>query len=61
MSNDPRLVERRPRALAAVRRQPWPAGATAGILLIAVACLGLSVTLYHLAGPRDVFADEASR
>jgi hypothetical protein len=42
------------------RRQSWPQGATAGILLVAGACLGLSMTLYHVAGPRDVFAQDAA-
>jgi hypothetical protein len=48
----------RAQALAKVRAS-WPEGATAGILLVAVACLGLSMTLYHIAGPRDVFAESA--
>jgi hypothetical protein len=42
---------------AAVRRAPWPEGATAGLLLVAAACFGLSAVLYHIAGPRDVFAE----
>jgi hypothetical protein len=42
------------------RRQSWPQGATAGILLVAAACLGLSMTLYHVAGPRDVFAQDTA-
>ena len=45
-----------PRAVA-VRRSSWPEGATAGLLLIACACFGLSAMLYHIAGPRDVFAE----
>ena len=50
------------RACVTARRQSWPQGATAGILLVAAACLGVSLTLYHVAGPRDVFAqDGASR
>jgi hypothetical protein len=48
-----------PRAFAA-RHASWPEGATAGLLLIAAACLGLSAVLYHIAGPRDVFAESAS-
>jgi hypothetical protein len=37
----------------------WPEGATAGILIVAAACVGVSATVYHIAGPRDVFAQEA--
>jgi hypothetical protein len=36
----------------------WPEGATAGLLLVAAFCLGLSATLWHIAGPRDVFAED---
>ena len=50
----------RVRAFATAKRQSWPAGATAGILLVAAACLGVSMTLYHLAGPRDVFEEDAA-
>jgi hypothetical protein len=28
-------------------------------LIVAAACLGVSLTLYHVAGPRDAFADSA--
>ena len=50
-----------PRAQAIAKaRASWPEGATAGLLLVAVACLGLSMTLYHIAGPRDVFAESAA-
>ena len=45
-----------PRAVA-VRRASWPQGATAGLLLVACACFGVSAMLYHIAGPRDVFAE----
>ena len=48
------------RACVTARRQSWPQGATAGILLVAAACLGVSMTLYHVAGPRDVFAQDAA-
>jgi hypothetical protein len=47
-------------ALARTRKATWPEGATAGILLVAAACFGVSATIYHVAGPRDVFADEAA-
>jgi hypothetical protein len=36
----------------------WPAGATAGLLLVAATCLGIAAVLYHVAGPRDVFEEE---
>ena len=36
-------------------RKPWPAGATAGLVLVASACLCAAVILYQVAGPRDVF------
>ena len=38
----------------------WPAGATAGIALVAAACLGAVATLYWVAGPRDLVEEEAS-
>ena len=34
----------------------WPEGATAGLVIVAVACVGLAMVLYKIAGPRDVFA-----
>ncbi len=34
----------------------WPEGATAGLVLVATACLGIAVLLYQIAAPRDVFA-----
>ena len=34
----------------------WPEGATAGLLFVAVACVGVAAVLYKVAGPRDVFA-----
>jgi hypothetical protein len=40
----------------AARAKPrWPHGATAGLALVAAACFGVAVVLYHVAGPRDVF------
>ena len=47
------------RARASTLRASWPQGATAGILIVAAACLAVSLTLYHVAGPRDVFAEAA--
>jgi len=50
-------------ALREARRQSvradWPRGATAGLLLIAAACVGAALALYELAGPRDLFEEEA--
>ena len=43
------------RARDAAPTRHWPRGATAGVALVAVSCLGLAVLLYRLAGPRDVF------
>jgi hypothetical protein len=56
-----RRDEPRLRAISQAARRSWPEGATAGVLLVAAACVGLSITLYQLAGPRDVFAAEARR
>ena len=44
--------------LVEARKASWPAGATAGLLLVAVLCFCVSTALYQVAGPRDVFADE---
>jgi hypothetical protein len=33
----------------------WPQGATAGLALVAIGCLGLAMLVYRFAGPRDVF------
>ena len=46
-------------ALALEKREKsrWPDGATAGLVLVGAACLGLVVLLYHVAGPRDVFGN----
>ncbi|HET7709838.1 MAG TPA: hypothetical protein VFK50_09955 [Sphingomicrobium sp.] len=41
-------------ARAAPPRRRWPEGATAGVALVAVACVGMAFLLYRLAGPRDV-------
>jgi hypothetical protein len=38
-------------------RKTWPAGATAGLLVVAAACLGVGVVLYKVAGPREVVAE----
>jgi hypothetical protein len=44
-------------ACVPTHKASWPEGATVGILLVAAACLALSLTLYQVAGPRDVFAE----
>jgi hypothetical protein len=41
-------VERAPRAA-------WPAGATAGVVLVAACCIGAAVVLYRVAAPWDRF------
>ena len=46
------------RATTARKRRPLPEGAAAGLLLVAAACLGVAVVLYHVAGPRDVFEQD---
>ena len=38
-------------------RKRWPEGATAGLILVAAACLGVAAALYHVAGPSDVFEE----
>ena len=43
------------RRIEAAGKPRWPEGATAGLLLVAAACIGLAALLYHVAGPRDVF------
>jgi len=60
MMNDRTSQRQRVRVTATTLRASWPQGATAGVLLVAVACLAVSLTLYHVAGPRDVFAEEVS-
>ena len=43
------------RALERREQSRWPEGATAGLVLVAVACVGLAALLYKVAGPRDIF------
>jgi hypothetical protein len=33
----------------------WPAGATVGLAIVALSCIGIAAALYHVAGPRNVF------
>jgi len=42
------------------KKQPWPEGATAGLVLVAAACLAVGVVLYQVAGPRDVVDESAA-
>jgi hypothetical protein len=48
------------RVEARVTRKSWPEGATAGLILVAAACLGAAVILYQVAGPRQVFEKDSS-
>jgi hypothetical protein len=41
------------------RRRAWPAGATAGLALVAILCVATSALLYEVSAPRDVFAEVA--
>jgi hypothetical protein len=41
------------------RQKSWPEGATAGLLLVAAACFGVALIVYQVAGPRDVFEEDA--
>jgi len=43
------------------RLRSWPEGATAGLLLVAAACVGVALTVYEVAAPRDVFEEEPVR
>lgn len=52
---NPRGEIDRPVPVEQPRRAPWPAGATAGVVLIAACCIGAAVVIYQVAGPRDVF------
>ena len=46
----------RARGVKAAEAKPrWPEGATAGLVLVGAACVGLALLLYKVAGPRDVF------
>jgi hypothetical protein len=49
----------RPLESLAPAKKPWPAGATAGLVLVAAACLALGAVVYHVAGPRDVFEGDS--
>jgi len=39
----------------AAEKRRWPEGATAGLVLVAAACVGIAAVLYQVAGPQDVF------
>ena len=42
------------RARKARAKSAWPEGATAGLLMVAAACIGAAAILYRIAGPRDI-------
>ena len=48
-------------AYAPADSKSWPAGATAGLVLVAAACLAVGAILYQVAGPRDVIEEDAAR
>lgn len=54
--HDALAKERSARVRVRAVKARWPEGATAGLILVATACIGLSVLLYRIGGPRDVFA-----
>ena len=33
----------------------WPEGATAGLVMVAGACVAIGILLYKMAAPRDIF------
>jgi hypothetical protein len=41
-------------------RGPWPHGATAGLVLVAMGCIGVAAIAYLAAGPRHTFADDST-
>ena len=41
-------------------RRRMPAGAKAGLSLVAVACLSIGTISYHAFGPREVIAHQAA-
>ncbi|HET9397639.1 MAG TPA: hypothetical protein VFO45_02360 [Sphingomicrobium sp.] len=43
------------------RPSSWPEGATAGLVLVAVACFAFGVVLYQFAGPREVIEESVAR
>ena len=43
------------------QNRTWPQGATAGLVLVAACCLAVGLTLYQVAGPRDVVEEGADR
>ena len=47
--------------LARARKRGWPAGATAGLLLIALSCIAFGAVLYQFTGPRPVVEEGAAR
>ena len=48
-------------AYAPPKAKAWPEGATAGLVLVAVACLAVGALLYQVAGPREPIEEGAAR
>jgi len=47
--------------LSQPKKPSWPAGATAGLLLVAATCLAVGLVFYQVAGPRDVVEESVAR
>jgi hypothetical protein len=43
------------------RNKSWPEGATAGLILVAAACLAVGALLYQVAGPPNPVEEDARR
>lgn len=43
------------------RKAAWPAGATAGLMLVAAACLAVGALFYQVAGPRNPIEEDVAR
>ena len=46
---------------AARQARKWPEGATVGLLMVAVSCMAVGLTLFQFAGPRDVIEDSVRK
>ena len=42
-------------------QRSWPQGATAGLLIVALTCIGLGALLYQVTGPRTVVEGSVER
>jgi hypothetical protein len=47
--------------LARAQKQALPDGAVAGLVLVAACCLAVGLTLYQVAGPREVVEKSIGR